>query len=200
MDYLRPAAHHSAELEIRKSRFICDIQPVGDREEALRFIESIRAGHPKANHHCWSYIAGVPDDPHQWNCSDDGEPKGTAGQPMLNVLRHSHLGNICAVVTRYFGGVKLGTGGLARAYSQSVQEALQTLPTEAVIATLTITLTAPYNLTGELEQLISQFNLSDCQRHFASEMQVIAKLEANRLTAFQQALTPLQHLITLAIS
>ena len=200
MDYMRPATHHSTELEIRKSRFICDIQPVSDREEALRFIESVRACHPKANHHCWGYIAGAPNDPHQWNCSDDGEPKGTAGQPMLNVLRHSHLGNICAVVTRYFGGIKLGTGGLARAYSQSVQEALQTVSTKAVVATITIRLTAPYNLTGELEQLISQFNLSDCERNFATGLEVTAQLEENRLTEFQQALTPFQHLITLSIS
>jgi len=200
MDYMRPAAYHSTELEIRKSRFICDIQPVSNRDDALRFIESIRARHPKANHHCWSYIAGAPDDPHQWNCSDDGEPKGTAGQPMLNVLRHSHLGNICAVVTRYFGGIKLGTGGLARAYSQSVQETLQTAPTETVVATIAISLTAPYSLTGELEQLISQFKLDDCKRNFAAELEVTAQLELNRLTEFRQALTPFQHLITLIIN
>lgn len=200
MDYKRPVRHHSVELEIRKSRFIADIQPVCDREDAMRYIESVRALHPKANHHCWAYVAGNPDDAHQWNCSDDGEPKGTAGQPMLNVLRHSHLGNICAVITRYFGGVKLGTGGLARAYSQTVQEALNELPTVAVIATVTVSLTVPYNLTGELEHLISQFQLSDCERSFGEAFILTANLQAQRQESFREALIPFQHLITLSIS
>ena len=200
MDYRRPARSHSIELEIRKSRFIADIQPVHDRDDAMRFIESVRALHPKANHHCWAYVAGAPDDAHQWNCSDDGEPKGTAGQPMLNVLRHSHLGNLCAVTTRYFGGVKLGTGGLARAYSQSVQDALSELPTEAVIATVAIRLTAPYTLTGELEHLINLFQLDQCERTFGENLTLTAKLEAHRQQAFEEALIPFQHQITLHIS
>ncbi len=199
-EFIRPAGHHSTEIEIRKSRFISDLQYVTDREDALRYIESVRALHPKANHHCWAYIAGAPDDAHQWNSSDDGEPKGTAGQPMLNVLRHSDLGNICIVVTRYFGGIKLGTGGIARAYSSAVQEALKELATVRVVATIRISLKAPYNLTGELEQLIGQFGLSDCERRFGTEFQLTAKLESERQEAFRQALTPFQHLITLDIS
>ncbi|RTE67632.1 YigZ family protein [Amphritea opalescens] len=200
MDYRRPAAPQRSEIEVRKSRFICDIQPVTDRDSASQFIASVRAREPKANHHCWSYIAGAPNDAHQWNASDDGEPKGTAGQPMLNVLCHSHMGNICAVVTRYFGGIKLGTGGIARAYSQAVQEALQTLPTETVTPTQQIVLVAPYELTGDLEQLISQFKLSDCERCFSTGIQITAQLPANRLADFKQALTPFQHLISLSVS
>ncbi|MDX2422423.1 MAG: YigZ family protein [Amphritea sp.] len=200
MDYHRPASAHQTEIEVRKSRFICDIQPVNDRDSATAFIESVRAREPKANHHCWSYIAGSPDDAHQWNYSDDGEPKGTAGQPMLNVLQHSHMGNICAVVTRYFGGIKLGTGGIARAYSQAVNEALQTLPTEIVTPTQEIVMIASYELTGELEQLISQFKLIDCERCFGTDIQITAQLPINRLNDLKQALTPFQHLISLNIS
>ncbi len=200
MDYRRPARQHSVELEIRKSRFICDVQPVDNRDDALRFIGSVRHSHPKANHHCWAYIAGQPEDVHQWNCSDDGEPKGTAGQPMLNVLQHSDLGNICAVVTRYFGGIKLGTGGLARAYSQAVQQGLHELPTVAVVATVAISLSAPYHLTGELEHLVSQFQLRNCERRFGETFMLTATLEADRQTDFRQALTPFQHLISLSLS
>lgn len=198
--YQRPSAPHQAELEVRKSRFICALQPVTNRAMAMQFIDSVRAQQPKANHHCWSYIAGPPDDAHQWNYSDDGEPKGTAGQPMLNVLRYSDCGNICAVVTRYFGGIKLGTGGIARAYSQAVQEALQTLPTEIVVPTQSITLIAPYDLTGELERLISQFQLNDCERHFGVDLQLNATLASNQLSEFQRALTPFQHRIHLTIN
>ncbi|MDO6563505.1 YigZ family protein [Amphritea sp. 1_MG-2023] len=198
--YRRPAQPQHIELEIRKSRFICDIQPVNDRPAAMQFIASIQAMHPKANHHCWSYIAGRPDDAHQWNYSDDGEPKGTAGQPMFNVIHHSDLGNICAVVTRYFGGIKLGTGGIARAYSQAVQQALQTLTTETVIPTQQIVLVGPYDLTGELEQLIHQFQLTECQRQFGTGIEITAQLATHQIAAFEQALTPFQHKIDLTIS
>ncbi|BBB26459.1 YigZ family protein [Amphritea japonica] len=200
MSYKRPASAHHSEIEINRSRFICYVQPVNNRAEADSFISEIRQRHPKANHNCWSYIAGPADDVHQWNASDDGEPKGTAGQPMLNVLRHNNLGNICAVVTRYFGGIKLGTGGLARAYSQAVQEALKELPTQLVVPMLDVALTAPYDLTGEVEQLISQFKLTHCERSFNAQLLITAKLATSLEVEFRQALTPYQHLIELKIS
>lgn len=195
--YLRPASPAEAELEINRSRFICYLQPVNGREEADRFIQSIRDRHPKANHNCWSYIAGAPNDAHQWNFSDDGEPKGTAGQPMLNILRHSDLGQICAVVTRYFGGIKLGTGGLVRAYGQSVQAALEVLETETVVPVTRIILSAPYEQTGVLEQLINQCSLSRCERIYESLLQIHAEIETHRLQQLRDAMEPWQHLISL---
>lgn len=199
MSYLRPAAAVETEIEINRSRFICNLEIVENRQQADQFISAIRERHPKANHHCWSYIAGLPDDFHQWNFSDDGEPKGTAGQPMLNILCHSGMGNICAVVTRYFGGIKLGTGGLVRAYGQSVQSALARCDTETIIPKKQIRLIAPYSLTGELEQLIIQFNLSQCERSFDSDLTVVALIEETRLAELKTALTPHQHLISLKL-
>ncbi|WP_432473923.1 YigZ family protein [Amphritea sp. HPY] len=199
MTYLRPSAPASAELEIKHSRFICYISPVSGRAEADEFVRSIKRLHPKANHNCWSYIAGMPDDPHQWNSSDDGEPKGTAGQPMLNILRHSELGEICAVVTRYFGGVKLGTGGLVRAYGQSVQEALKVLEKETVIPTSALQLTTPYNLTGDIEHLISSFNVSVTERSFGEQLLIQGQIEQDKIDGFIASLTPFQHQITLKI-
>lgn len=195
--YLRPGAPVSSEIIIKHSRFICYISPAASRAEAEAFIDSIRTLHPKANHNCWSYIAGRPEDPQGWNCSDDGEPKGTAGQPMLNILRHSGLGEICAVVTRYFGGVKLGTGGLVRAYGQSLNESLQLVSTEEIVPKLDITLRAGYELTGDLEQLISRFNVQVEAREFAEQLIIQGRIELQQLDDLKLALQPIQHKVEL---
>lgn len=196
--YLRPCAAVSSEIIIKHSRFICYIAPVSGREAAEAFIESIRQQHPKANHNCWSYVAGYPEDPQQWNCSDDGEPKGTAGQPMLNILRHSGIGEICAVVTRYFGGVKLGTGGLVRAYGQSLNESIRLLETEPVVPQLDISLSAGYELTGDLEQLISRFNILVKERLFEQQLLIHGSIETQLLEDLKLALQPIQHKVSLS--
>ncbi|MBN3561548.1 YigZ family protein [Aliamphritea spongicola] len=195
--YLRPSAAVSSEIIIKHSRFICYIAPVTGRAEAEAFIDSIRRQHPKANHNCWSYVAGYPEDPQQWNCSDDGEPKGTAGQPMLNILRHSGMGQICAVVTRYFGGVKLGTGGLVRAYGQSLNESIRLLETEEVVPQSAISLSAGYDLTGDLEQLIARFSIQVEERLFEEQLVIHGRIEAQQLDDLKQALQPIQHKVTL---
>ncbi|MEH6579210.1 MAG: YigZ family protein [Amphritea sp.] len=200
MSYFRPAGPISAKLEIRKSRFICYLSPVSGRAAAERFVQSIKTLHPKASHNCWSYIAGTPSDASQWNCSDDGEPKGTAGQPMLNILQHSGHGELCAVVTRYFGGIKLGTGGLVRAYAQAVQEALKIAEFEEVVPKLNITLQAPYEYTGDLEQLVSRFNIEVQQRSYDQHLILQGIIEQALLPSLQQSLEPVQHKISLQIS
>jgi uncharacterized YigZ family protein len=113
------AAPVGAELVIRKSRFIACVQPVAGRAEALRLVQDLRAQHPGAAHVCWALLAGG-----QSAANDDGEPGGTAGRPMLEVLRHQQLEGVLATVVRYFGGVKLGAGGLVRAYTDAVAQAL----------------------------------------------------------------------------
>src|SRR5699024_6472378 len=111
--------------EIKKSRFITYLQPVSGMEEAKQFWQQIRQQHPDARHHCWATVAGTPTDSQQYGFSDDGEPSGTAGKPMLNLLLGSGLGEVCAVVVRYYGGILLGTGGLVKAYGNGVQQALK---------------------------------------------------------------------------
>lgn len=120
---------HRAEETIRRSRFIVTLARVSSPEEAKNFIERIRQEHPTATHNCWAWNAGAPGSTAQIGASDDGEPKGTAGRPMLTALLHSGVGEIAAVVTRYYGGILLGTGGLVRAYQGSVKLGLETLPT-----------------------------------------------------------------------
>ena len=125
---LAPDEIHREEDVVRRSRFIVSIARVSSTEGAKAFIERIRAEHPTATHNCWAFNAGAPEDTAQVGASDDGEPQGTAGRPMLTVLLHSGVGEIAAVVTRYFGGTLLGTGGLVRAYQGSVKQGLDSLP------------------------------------------------------------------------
>jgi uncharacterized YigZ family protein len=110
----------SAELEIRKSRFIAQAIPVADRDAAMAELRRLRDEHPGATHVCWALLAGG-----QSGMSDDGEPSGTAGRPILEVLRHHDLDGVLATVVRYYGGVKLGAGGLVRAYTDAIASALQ---------------------------------------------------------------------------
>ena len=125
---LPPGTFHRAEETVRRSRFIVTMAHVTSPEEAKAFIETIRAEHSRATHNCWAYNAGAPGDTAQVGASDDGEPQGTAGRPMLTALLHSGVGEVAAVVTRYFGGILLGTGGLVRAYQGSVKLGLESLP------------------------------------------------------------------------
>ncbi|MDO5535567.1 MAG: YigZ family protein [Propionibacteriaceae bacterium] len=116
------------ELEVRRSRFITRLARVDDEDAARAVVGSVRSAYPDARHHCLAFIVDVPDAQPIERSSDDGEPAGTAGMPMMEVLRGSGVSNVVAVVTRYFGGVLLGTGGLVRAYSDAVAGALVGVP------------------------------------------------------------------------
>ncbi len=138
---LSAPAHH--ELVIKKSRFIACIEPVAGREEAQARVAALKAEHPDAAHVCWALLAGGQSAAH-----DDGEPSGTAGRPMLEVLRHQHLEGVMASVVRYFGGVKLGAGGLVRAYTDAVAQALLKAEKVPLISKTTLVCTVPYALEG----------------------------------------------------
>ena len=140
-----------SELLIRKSRFLGCVRPVAGRAEALAVVEGLRAEHPGAAHVCWALLAGG-----QSAANDDGEPGGTAGRPMLEVLRHQQLEGVLATVVRYFGGVKLGAGGLVRAYTDAVAQALLQAEKLPLRKSLGFACRVPYALEGwvrrELEQ------------------------------------------------
>jgi uncharacterized YigZ family protein len=139
------AVHH--ELIIKKSRFIACVQPMADRAGAQKIVAELRAQHPGAAHVCWALIAGG-----QSAAVDDGEPSGTAGRPMFDVLRHQDLDGVLATVVRYFGGVKLGAGGLVRAYTDSVAQALLTAPKIPIIKLVQLRCSAPYAMEGMLRR------------------------------------------------
>jgi len=123
ISYKVPAGASTAQLVIKKSRFIATVSRAGTRREAEDFIESVRALHPAASHNCYAFLACAPGGA-DIGFGDDGEVSGTAGRPMMTLLEHSGIGEIVVVVTRYFGGIKLGPGGLLRAYTDSLRAAL----------------------------------------------------------------------------
>jgi uncharacterized YigZ family protein len=139
------AVHH--ELIIKKSRFIACVQPMADRAGAQKIVAELRAQHPGAAHVCWALISGG-----QSAAVDDGEPSGTAGRPMFDVLRHQDLDGVLATVVRYFGGIKLGAGGLVRAYTDSVAQALLTAPKIPIIKLVQLRCSAPYAIEGMLRR------------------------------------------------
>jgi uncharacterized YigZ family protein len=131
------------ELIIKKSRFIACVQPMADRAQAQAVVARLREEHPGAAHVCWALLAGG-----QSAAVDDGEPSGTAGRPMLDVLRHQDLEGVLATVVRYFGGVKLGAGGLVRAYTDSVAQALLKADKVAIVRMRTLRCAVPYAMEG----------------------------------------------------
>ncbi|TVP49901.1 MAG: IMPACT family protein [Halomonas sp.] len=137
---LLPLTWHTAEIDVDKSQFLAWICHAPDISSFDALLNAAKSAHPHASHHCTAFIAGPPGEQNLIGFSDDGEPGGTAGRPMFHVLQGSQLGQIGCVVIRYFGGTKLGTGGLARAYAQAVNHALETLPTREVVERDTYTL------------------------------------------------------------
>lgn len=140
------------EIEIKKSRFICHLFRVTTEDEARKHIESVRKEHWNANHNCTAWIIG--EQQANQRSSDDGEPSGTAGMPMLEVLRRRELTDTLAIVTRYFGGVMLGAGGLIRAYGGSVSEALDTIGVVERVPLSVVQMVADYETAGRVENTI----------------------------------------------
>jgi uncharacterized YigZ family protein len=159
-NYQVPAAPLCFEQVIHKSRFITHIARAENKDQAKAFIDSIKNQYPDARHHCWAYIAGHPTATTDIGFSDAGEPQGTAGKPMLNVLQHKGVGEIVLVVVRYFGGIKLGAGGLVRAYSSSASLAMDKLKLKTLVDCKTFTLTFDYKLESSLKHLLESMGIT----------------------------------------
>ena len=155
--YIVPGARHRAEQTIDRSRFICTLQRTRSPQEAQEFLREMNEEFPDATHNCWAYVIGAPGSTDRIGMSDAGEPHGTAGRPMLTVLQHSGVGDIAAVVTRYYGGTNLGTGGLVKAYGGSVQLALATLPRIERIEYATMSVVVGYESISAVRQLLARF-------------------------------------------
>lgn len=153
--YRIPASRTEFREVIRRSRFLTFLGPAPDEDRARAFIDEVRQQHPSATHHCWAYNLGPPGDTGRIAMSDDGEPKGTAGRPMLTALLHSDVGEIVAVCARYYGGTKLGTGGLARAYGSGVRSALDQLPTQVRRELVRLIVEVDYPFSDVVERLLA---------------------------------------------
>jgi uncharacterized YigZ family protein len=142
--YLVPARTHRVEQEIKRSRFITTLGRAASIEDANALVRAVSEEFTDATHNCWAYVVGPPGSTERIGMSDNGEPHGTAGRPMLNMLLHGRVGDVAAVVTRYYGGTKLGTGGLVRAYGGGVQQALVSLPVIERIEWTRVSVTLEY--------------------------------------------------------
>ena len=175
------------ELVIRRSRFITHCAHTPGPEAARAFMESIRREHAAATHNCWAFVGGAPGHSGQVGFSDDGEPHGTAGRPMLQVLLHCGIGEICMVVTRYFGGVKLGTGGLVRAYQDSVRENLLTLPQAERVPSLLLDVTLAYAHVDRVRRLLPEFEAVVLAEEYGAEANLRLRLPEARQAPFVEA-------------
>ncbi len=154
-----PARVHRVEETIQRSRFITTAAHAPDADAAHAFVQRIREEFPDATHNCWAFVAGPPGSTSHIGMSDDGEPHGTAGRPMLTALLHSGVGEVVAVCTRYYGGVKLGTGGLSRAYSGGVKLGLESLPTEEKVERVPVLITVSYPDVDGLQRLLESMDV-----------------------------------------
>ena len=170
-EYRYPASDVFHQEEIKKSTFIVHIAHTPDIDSAKAFIKLIEQKYADARHNCWAHVAGNPGGSHVYGFSDDGEPNGTAGKPMLNVLVGSGLGEITAVVTRYFGGIKLGTGGLVRAYGGSLNSALAKLETVLKVPSVELVGSSEYSMQGAIEQVLkTQFQVLSINKQFTANI------------------------------
>jgi uncharacterized YigZ family protein len=176
---------------ISRSRFITTVAAAATPEQARDFVAEIRAEFPDATHHCYAYVAGPPASTAQIGMSDDGEPGGTAGRPMLAVLLGSGVGDIAVVVTRFFGGTKLGTGGLVRAYSGGVKAALAQLPLQEKTTRRELTLIAAYHWISTLDRLLPTYEAQVEERTFNADVTWHITVPEERLDALVAALIEL---------
>lgn len=179
---------HCTELVIRRSRFLAQCVHSPDAATARAFIEQTRRRHADATHNCWAYAAGAPGDTAQIGSSDDGEPHGTAGRPMLQIVLHSGVGELCVVVSRWFGGVKLGTGGLVRAYQDSVRENLTSLPVRQRVPETSLRLTLAYAHLDALRRMLPAFEARLESEDYQADARLQLRLPAEHIEAFTTAL------------
>lgn len=189
--YPVPAARHRVEQVVRRSRFITTVAHAATEDDARSFIHEVRAEFADATHNCWAFVAGPPGATAAVGMSDDGEPHGTAGRPMLEALLHSGVGEVAAVVTRYFGGVKLGKGGLARAYAGGVTQAFETLPLARKVARTPVRVTLDYAALDALRRLAAHHDARIVREDFAAAVTVHVGVPESELQMFRNAVAGL---------
>ena len=188
----QPGRHRSEEI-VKRSRFITTVAWAPDVGAAKAFIGAIKAEFSDATHNCWAYAAGPPGDTAAVGFSDDGEPHGTAGRPMLNALLHSGIGEAAVVVTRYFGGVKLGSGGLVRAYSGATVSGLEATPLREKITPVRFMVTLDYALITPFKRALEGFEAVVLEEVFTDSVVVCLEMPEEHAENFMRSLTELSY-------
>jgi uncharacterized YigZ family protein len=179
-----PASPARAEMLVKNSRFIADVGPAFSVAEAKAFISQIKGEFADASHHVPAFLIGHGNSVIA-HCSDAGEPSGTAGRPVLSILQGSGLGDVVLVVTRYFGGTKLGTGGLVRAYSDAARSVLEVLPRAVKIPTMIVTATFPYTYYERMRLLVSKHGGKVLEEAFEVGVSLLVQFAATAFNGFQ---------------
>lgn len=190
-EYPVPQGRHRVEEVIQRSRFITTVERAQSPEEAHAFVNAMRLEFPDATHNCWAFVAGPPGSSASVGMSDDGEPHGSAGRPMLLTLSHGEVGEIVAVCTRYYGGTKLGTGGLARAYSGGVALALEALPTVLKVDKAEVVITVPYPSVDAVERLLERERVEIIDRIYGDEIRYVCSLAVKEFAQMERAVQEL---------
>ena len=175
------------EILVVNSRFIADLEFAGSVEEARAHLARVRESHPTASHHVPAFIIGHGNSIIT-HCSDDGEPSGTAGRPALAVLQCSGLGNVSVVVTRYFGGTKLGTGGLVRAYGDAVREVLKMVQPAVLLPTTTLMFVTPYRLYDQAVRLMEAHKGQVLETEFFEDVTITVRFKDEEVETFTSQL------------
>lgn len=191
LSYQIAASEVIDETVVNRSRFICYLSPCGSNEAAKSFLKSVMLLHPQARHHCYAFVSSHPKNSHCYGFSDDGEPSGTAGRPMLQVLQGSDIGEVCAVVVRYFGGIKLGTGGLQRAYGGSVRQALTLLETKTKIPMVHKTLACQYTQVNDVLHLLNTIGGEVVDQCYQEDVALTLAIPEENLTILKEQLQTL---------
>ncbi len=186
--YPIPARVHRVEETIQRSRFTTTFAHAPDADAAHAFVHTIREEFADATHNCWAFVAGPPGSTAHVGMSDDGEPHGTAGRPMLTTLLHGGVGEVVAVCTRYFGGVKLGTGGLSRAYSSGVKLGLESLPTEEKVERVLVLVTVTYADVDAVQRLIAEREVVIEEEKYGAEVRYRCGVPVSGLESFGDAI------------
>lgn len=179
------------ETIVNRSRFICYLFPCTSATILKDHVQRLQKEHPQASHHCYAFVSGAPLDSQKYGFSDDGEPSGTAGRPMLIALQGSHIGQIGAVVVRYFGGTKLGTGGLQRAYGGSVRNALEHTKTVLKIPMVTKQLACEYHQVNDVMHFVEQSQSVVETQDYQEKVIFVLAIPEDQLKLFEQQLLTL---------
>ena len=189
--YLVPAGGCRTEETIRRSRFITTLERAETADDARAFVDRMRLEFADATHNCWAFVAGPPGSTTHIGSSDDGEPSGTAGRPILQVLLHGDVGEVAAVVTRYYGGTKLGTGGLARAYSSGVKLALESMGTEVKVLRVPVEIEFGYSEVDALHRLAVEYGVLVGDESYTDRVLCRCAVPQERLSDFESAFADL---------
>jgi len=186
--YPVPAARVRIEDRIEQSRFIATLDAARSVDEAKSVLEGVRSDFPDATHHCFAWVIGPPGSTANTAAGDDGEPSGTAGRPMLKVLLNSGVGDVVAVVTRYFGGVKLGKGGLVRAYSGAVQHALREMTTREHVDLVDVQVVVPYAAVDAAQRVLQAQGARVIAQAFSTSVALLVRIPVDREREIASAL------------